>query len=113
MTAKLWFIYIAVFVIATFIDQVGHTAISIADPNDINNAITFNVDEEASGSGFLGLPRQSLEFALTTLPKFITWNFGFLSGDFQIVQYILMMIFGGLLMLTWGGSLLGLVQRNR
>ncbi len=112
MTTKLWFIYLALFALATFIDQIGGSAVSVGDPNDINSTVAFQLDEVSSGSGFLGLMRGAIDFFLTVVPKLILWNFGFLTGSLQIVQYTMVFVFGGLLTITLAGGAAGLIRRN-
>jgi len=112
MTAKLWFTYIALFVIFTFIDQVGHGVFSVGDGGDINALVEYNVDELASGGGKLDLLRQGGTFFTTVMPKFVFWNYGFLTGQFQFLQYLFIAILGGLLIITFGQGMLGLLRRT-
>lgn len=112
MSYRIWFIYISLFIVATFIDSVGGSSISVGDPSDINLANTYQVDQISSGSGFFGLVRTSVSVLTDLVPKFVTWNFGFLTGDFAIVRYTMVFIFGGLLTITLGQQALGLLRRN-
>ena len=112
MTFKLWALYLGVFIVFLMIDGIGHGVVEAGDVSDTNDTLAYQVDQISSGSGFVGLLRQSPAFLVTTLPKLITWNFGFLEGSLEIVRHIFIFFFGSLLITTVGGGFLGLLRRN-
>lgn len=112
MSFNLWFIYLGIFAAFSFVGLISDSQLNVGASSDINNAITFEVDQISSGSGFLALMRSSVSFTTETLPKVTTFNYSFLQGDLQIVRQLLMMMFGGTLTIMIATSMTGLLRRN-
>ena len=112
MGVKSWGVFIGLFIIAVIIDGVGNSELTAGTTDDLNNTITYNVDLVGTGAGLEGLPRANPNFFIETVPKFATWNFGFLTGDLVIIQMLMVAYFGALLVTRMAAGIRALLQRT-
>ena len=95
MSAKCWMVYLSMFFILTIFMQIGESSTSLFSSNDVNLIGTYQVDAVSSGSGFLGMAREAPSFFTELLSKIIMFNYSFLVGPLDLIQYALVVIFGG------------------
>ena len=112
MGSRFWFMYLATFAVFTIIMQVGESSSDLLFATDVNDSTAFQVDKISSGSGFFGTMRSSVSFLTATVPKLMTFNYSFLSGDLEIIRWFLIFVFGGLLVIMLAQQMLGILQRN-
>jgi hypothetical protein len=112
MGFKTWFLYLGSYAVITMISLVGESSTSLIAADDVNNAAGFQVDKIGSGSGFLGTMRMVTEFFTDTLPKILFFNYGFLSGPLDIIQWMLILVFGGIGVVLLYVTFFGGIQRN-
>lgn len=109
---RAWGVYVGIFIFAVLIDGVGHGQITVGATDDINASASYQIDQVGSGAGFEALPRANPSFIRTVAPKFVVWNFGFMTGDLQFMQLIMVAYFGVLLVISVTAGARALLQRN-
>lgn len=57
----------------------------------LTQALTGYSVAELQGPGVLGIMKAGVGFLTTGLPKVVSWNYAFFSGDWQVVRWILIM----------------------
>jgi hypothetical protein len=108
MSFKHWFLFFSVYAFAQIIMWVGEASVDFLSAEDVNQSVGFQVDLESSGSGFIGLLRNIISFFTFMLPRLLFFNFTFLQGDLQLIQWLCILIFGGTLVaMTVGQRVLG------
>lgn len=112
MGFKTWFLYLSSYAVVTMVAMVGDSNSSLISADDVNNAAGFQVDKIGSGSGFLGTLRIVTDFFTETLPKILFFNYGFLSGPLDIIQWMLILVFGGIGVVLLYVTFFGGIQRN-
>ena len=113
MLFKTWFLYLGSFAIISVLSAIGESDASFGiNAGDVNNAAGFQIDNIGSGEGFLSTMRSVQGFFTTTLPKVLFFNYGFLSGPLDIVQWMLILVFGGIGAILLYVTFFGGIQRN-
>jgi len=110
MTFKPVFIMFVILAFFSFYGALGDS--SLGDVATVDKILGFHVDEVAQGAGFLGVPRVSVQFMTTTLPRFVTFNYSFMNDpSIQFVRVILATIFGGTLVILFSIAGMGILRR--
>lgn len=112
MSAKFWMVYLGMFFILTLFMQIGESSSVLFASGDINSVNTYQVDAISSGNGFMGMSREAPSFFTEVIPKMITFNYSFLVGPLDLIQYALVVIFGGPLVITLALTMLSAIYRN-
>ena len=86
-----------------------------SDVTLVNQLMGFNVSQLAGSSGILALPRIGVGVMTTALPKVISWDYAFFTGEWQLVRWLLFFLFSAptvlVLAFTFMPSLMGVVSR--
>jgi hypothetical protein len=92
-----WFLYFGAYALGQLLGWVGEGVSTFIQADDVNASVGFQVDTESSGAGFIGFLRNVISFFTDVLPKLLFFNFSFLNGQLEVVQWAIMLIFGGTL----------------
>ena len=122
MTYRLFWLYAAIVIWFAFLGAIidGTTAFGGADT--VNSITSYQMDKVASGSGFINLIRKvgdfsgavasTVTFGVGFVVNAMTFNSSYLQGSAEIIRGVLIVIFGGPLLLSVAGDAMGAVRRN-
>lgn len=122
MTFRLFWLYGAVVIWFAFLGAIIDGTTAFVGSEEVNSITSFQIDKVASGSGainlirkagaFFGTAASTVSFGLGFLVKAMTFNYSYLQGSTEIIRWMLIVIFGGPLVMSVAGDALGALRRN-
>jgi hypothetical protein len=98
MSYKLLMLFSGWWLVGTFVGAIGEQIwLATDDVNVVNALLGFKVDQVATGAGggFFGMMRVGVAFLTTAVPRMALFDYQFLGGDWVVVRFLMVTMFGG------------------
>ncbi|MEE8308623.1 MAG: hypothetical protein V3R81_15250 [Gammaproteobacteria bacterium] len=122
MTYRLFWLYAAIVIWFAFLGAIIDGTTAFVGSDTVNSITSYQMDKVASGSGFINLIRKvgdfsgavasTVTFGLGFVVNAMTFNYSYLQGSAEIIRWVLIVIFGGPLLLSVAGDAMGALRRN-